>query len=716
MPFATDEEIRIAHDLLLKGKKTFDSQRINVIKEDNSCYVQACPGSGKTTALLAKLIILANKMPLPEGKGVCVLTHTNVAIDEIKARVGQKADILFKYPNFFGTIQTFLHKYITSAALHYFYGSQITYVDDDISKIVLLKKYGRLAYGNKLKNYIYAKIASKEHAIDNDEIAAWGGNELLVAANVIRKKGPRSAQYNFIVGKYKLTDIPDDVKQLISHKKKMIVESHEIEMIRSSKMDWLNQKIIIDKQSISISSDTGQEYLRIKEEMFNEGILSFDDAYDLAFRYIREKGLDFSSISDKRFKYLFIDEVQDCDKKQVELIKTIFNDEKVITQRFGDYCQAIYDTEENNGVQNEELRSGNVLYIRDSNRFGEKTAKPLRSLCMEDNHLLTGNEDVPSIKPIIITYKDPLLVLPKYAEILNSTLIPEMNNFSVLEIANNERKEDPLHRLNVKACGWVGKKGANERKRYIESYFPMGEKKNGRNKIEGDSFTNFISKKPNGSTKDYATAIIHGILKYLDLCGITNGNRRHTRTSLLDFLASKAIEMKENFLGNVMNWALLVVQDNDFEAVGSIKESIHQYIRDILLPSFETESSSEAERFFWATIEDFNSDVEVNQGNIFHTDRIDIEVATVHSIKGETHASTLYLETYYNKKHESERLADQFKGIPYTGTDDDISKSLRVIYVGASRPRYLLCVALQKDRFDNIDCPELREIWDIVES
>ena len=88
MPFATDEEIKIAHDILLDGKKPFDDQRTGVIKEDKSCYVQACPGSGKTTALLAKLIILANKMPLPEGKGICVLTHTNVAIDEIKARVG----------------------------------------------------------------------------------------------------------------------------------------------------------------------------------------------------------------------------------------------------------------------------------------------------------------------------------------------------------------------------------------------------------------------------------------------------------------------------------------------------------------------------------------------------------------------------------------------------------------------------------------------------
>lgn len=91
MAFATDEEIKMAHEVLLKGKDPFDETRVDIIKNDSSCYVQASPGSGKTTALLAKLVILANKLPLADGKGVCVLTHTNVAIDEIKAKVGPKA-------------------------------------------------------------------------------------------------------------------------------------------------------------------------------------------------------------------------------------------------------------------------------------------------------------------------------------------------------------------------------------------------------------------------------------------------------------------------------------------------------------------------------------------------------------------------------------------------------------------------------------------------
>lgn len=553
MPFATDEELKIAHDILLKDKKPFDSTKVNIIKEDSSCYVQACPGSGKTTTLLAKLIILANKMPLPEGKGICILTHTNVAIDEIKAKLGTKADVLFRYPNFFGTIQTFLHKYVTAAALHYFYGSQIAYVDNDVANAVLLNKYSKLPIGkSKLKGRLYRQTISREHDIDAAEIEMLGGVDMLMAANVIKKK-KRVNKYIFQLTDYNWRKIPEEYKSLVRAKKDKIISSQGKEAVLSYKVDWENNKIITNSGPIGVDSPSGAEYMKIKKEMFSEGILSFQDAYDLAFRYIREKKLDFSSFSYKRFKYLFIDEVQDCDGQQVDLIKKIFDERKVVIQRFGDYCQAIYQGEENDVAENNELKGANFLYIHNSNRFGENIAKPLRTLCIEDNHQLRGNEEVPSVKPIIITYENPLSVLPKYVELLSTTLIPEIDNRSILDIANKERQEDPLHRINIKACGWVGKKGASAQKRFIESYFPSFEKKNAEPRVEGISFNEFMLKNIHGTIKEHAISIIQGILKYMDLCEIKNDNRRYTKTSFLEFLSTTTIEYKEKFLKEVMN-------------------------------------------------------------------------------------------------------------------------------------------------------------------
>ncbi len=718
MPFATDEEIKIANDILLKGKKPFDAIKINIIKEDSSCYVQACPGSGKTTTLLAKLIILANKMPLPEGKGICVLTHTNVAIDEIKAKLGTKADVLFRYPNFFGTIQTFLHKYVTAAALHYFYGSQITYVDDEMSNAVFLKKYYKLpSRESKLRGLIFARTASKEHIINAPEIEALGGMDRLMAANVIKKEGKRVVKYDFQLAGYNLDNIPHKYRHLIRAKRDNILNSQGKEIILSYKVDWENNKIITnsDPKGIGVDSPSGTEYMKIKEEMFSEGILSFQDAYDLAFRYIREKELDFSRFSDKRFKYLFIDEVQDCDGLQVDLIQKIFDENKVVIQRFGDYCQAIYERDECNGPENEKLKDKQVLHIHDSIRFGEKIAKPLRSLCMVPNDKLVGNDEIPSVTPIIITYENPLSVLPKYVELLNTTLIPEMDNRSILDIANKEKLEDPLHRINIKACGWVGKKGASAQKRYIESYFPPFEKKNAGPKVEGVSFNEFILKNLHGTIKEHATSIIQGILKYLDLCEIRNGNRRYTKTSFLEFLTATNIEQKEHFLKEVMNWALLIAKSNSDDDINKIRSTIHQYITETLLPLYGKEETPDALSFFDTINENPSEGQAMEHRNVYHGDngKIAIEVSTVHAVKGETHAATLYLETFYNRHHESDRLAEQFKGVAYTGTDADTLKTLRVAYVGMSRPRYMLCVAIQQDRFDKIDCDELRDIWKV---
>lgn len=715
MSFATDEEIRAAHEILLKGKKPFDEQRVRIIKSNNSCYVQACPGSGKTTALLAKLVILANRMPLPEGKGVCVLTHTNVAIDEIKAKVGLKAEALFHYPNFFGTIQSFLHKYVTAAALHYFYGSQIEYVDDDVAKAVLMKKYCNLDRKNKLKGFVYCQIVSREHIVTDEEIDAWGGADALLAAKVIKKKGPRSSKYVFQFKDYDFANVPVAVQKSIRFRNKRIIDIEGREMILDAQIDWPNKKVIINQRRIGLSSESGIEFVKLKEEMFREGILTFGDAYDLAFRYIEEKGLDFSAFSEKRFQYLFIDEVQDCNRQQVALIQKLFADDKVIIQRFGDYCQAIYQGDGSDGADIVELKDERVLYIRNSNRFGENIAKPLRTLCMEDNSALVGNEDVYSAKPVIISYDNPLTVLPRFVGLLESIRIPEMGNLSILEIAKKEQEKDPLHRLNVKACGWVGKVGANSQKRFIESYFPAFERKKVKTRIEGDAFDDFIPKNQLDSVKDCASSIIQGVLKFLDLCDVNNGGRRYTRSSFLDFLTTINIDSRNGFLSNVMNWALKVVIGDD-DDLHQVKNCIYQYLTEILLPLFGKEVTEEATAFFYADYGGYDDEQATANGNIYHGQKIDVEVGTVHSVKGETHVATLYLETFYDGDHESERLANQFKGEAYAGNNNDVIKSLKVAYVGMSRPSYLLCVAMQKDRFEAIDCRELREIWDVVEA
>ena len=108
----SNDEIRNAEKILLPNGKEFDEERKVFIRNFNTIDLQAVPGSGKTTALLAKLVILERRLPFADGSGILVLSHTNGAIDEIKEKIQNHSPKLFSYPNFIGTIQSFVDEFL----------------------------------------------------------------------------------------------------------------------------------------------------------------------------------------------------------------------------------------------------------------------------------------------------------------------------------------------------------------------------------------------------------------------------------------------------------------------------------------------------------------------------------------------------------------------------------------------------------------------------
>lgn len=106
--------------------------RLDVIRFLDHLDVEACPGSGKTTLLVAKLAILARYWT--EGRrGICVLSHTNVARHEIERRLGSTPEgkRLLSYPHFVGTIHAFVNEFL---ALPWLRSKPypVSVIDDDI--------------------------------------------------------------------------------------------------------------------------------------------------------------------------------------------------------------------------------------------------------------------------------------------------------------------------------------------------------------------------------------------------------------------------------------------------------------------------------------------------------------------------------------------------------------------------------------------------------
>ena len=109
-----------------------DAERQAALLENRSRDFNAVPGSGKTSLLAAKLLLLANKWPYV-NKGVCVLSHTNVAREEIARRLAYTAEgsKLLAYPHFIGTIHGFVNQFLALPALRAL-EMQVDVIDDDV--------------------------------------------------------------------------------------------------------------------------------------------------------------------------------------------------------------------------------------------------------------------------------------------------------------------------------------------------------------------------------------------------------------------------------------------------------------------------------------------------------------------------------------------------------------------------------------------------------
>ena len=136
---------------LIKDLNFDDVERRVALLENSSRDFNAVPGSGKTSLLAAKLLLLSKKWPHTR-KGICVLSHTNVARDEITRRLADTSDgiKLLGYPHFIGTIHSFVNQFFAMPMLRCL-GKTVDIIDDDIfaeKALELLQKsqYFKLRY------------------------------------------------------------------------------------------------------------------------------------------------------------------------------------------------------------------------------------------------------------------------------------------------------------------------------------------------------------------------------------------------------------------------------------------------------------------------------------------------------------------------------------------------------------------------------------------
>lgn len=322
-----------------------------------SCDVQAAPGNGKTTLLVAKLALLSRSWA-SRAQGVCVISHTNAAREEVEKKLFKHpaGAAFLSYPHFIGTVTAFIDRYI---ALPYLRGLcwSVQRIDDEV----------------------FAAVAG----------ARWRSKPALQNYARIRNGANRHALEGF-------------------------VSALELSPQFECNNDALPQRLAIRHRPRQPrpTNDTGIALEELKAELVNEGYYRFSDMTALARQAIDK----YPALIDRlrhRFPLVLLDEAQDTNGEQLALLDRIFS-EGVAYQRLGDQNQTLYEDE--NLTPDDYWRAGEgVIPLNETRRFGNKIAAFASRLTVRSAQEIVGVPGVRSRRSLILFDPDTIsAVLPAY--------------------------------------------------------------------------------------------------------------------------------------------------------------------------------------------------------------------------------------------------------------------------------------------------------------
>lgn len=594
--------------LLLPNGCCFANDARNVINSWDSNDILACPGSGKTTVLIAKLKLIADKSPLKDGRGVCVLSHTNVAVSELKAKLGKSAERLLSYPNFVGTIQTFVDQYITFPFLRQFANTSIQVVSDE-----------------DYANHLYSLICK------TDSKLKWFIDQ----------------QYNaFGVKRY------DSVVKFMAN----IYTDDEGGIHLSS----------VNRVLAGKSTNSAISYARaIQRLLSEEELIRYNDTYRYTLLTLKKYGSSLRTLLSRRFQYVFVDEYQDCSTLQRNVLDALFSGTETIFQKIGDVDQAIYNsTNDNTPVWQVE---DSYMSIAHSNRYSQEIADVL-SVLRTNQETIISSRGVQRIKPTLFVYDSSsrLRVIPTFIQEIQS---------------NGLAKPEGIY----KAVGMF----ENVSGLKISDYWPTFQKKVNQQSIVHfpDYISEISSALANGSLSLSERWIRKLLSKVLHYVGIKDeAEKEYGSISIKRYISNSFPQIYQSSI-----LSLSQIHDFSYSAVEKkVKEIFASLLGDGWLEIIP-DSFMQPVREPQVASEDSHI--------LYDESSISIVFDTVYGVKGETHDATLYLETETKKSSDIRRILPLLERKITQCKNELQEKSRRCIYVGFSRPKYLLCLAISEKTY-----------------
>lgn len=259
--------------------------------EDKKCFVlQGGAGSGKTETLKNVLEYISENYP---NKKIACITHTNLAVDEIKSRVGDKYTI--------STIHSFLNS--------------------------IIKDY---------KKNIFQCIFElfKVEKIERNELDFYGGDEK-------EQKKQEHEKYKKVYEKYakKLFTVTRD--RIDKPEGKKIYDDNPVTYNTNlnTRIEELNEII---KSQIEAKDYNKIQYNETRFDSYTDLTFGHDGLLEIAYQLFNSFPKIGKILQDK-FDYIFIDEYQDTNEKIIKIfLEHLPQSDTTVIGLFGDAMQSIY--------------------------------------------------------------------------------------------------------------------------------------------------------------------------------------------------------------------------------------------------------------------------------------------------------------------------------------------------------------------------------------
>lgn len=421
-----------------------------------------------------------------------------------------------------------------------------------------------------------------------------------------------------------------------------------------------------------------------------EGIMRYQDAYSYAKTAVDDLSETYTDLFSSRFQYVFIDEYQDCDSIQRQAITTIFNSVKCTVIKIGDSDQAIYNSSEDKTP--DWVPQDGFLPIMTSCRYNQEIANVICKLKKGDKNIVTFSGKTGD-KPVLLIF-DP----EKIDRVINGFI----NALETHGLYDNKGI--------YKAIGAVRKKDSSGLK--IGSYwseFDGSVKKQGEYNywVLVDEIATSLSEGNLYKAERIVRKLLCRILHYAKVRHPISG-KEYSITTIKRSLDDEYREIYRQWI-----YEMSRMQNIEGEAIDCL---MRQKINELLIiKNFNADDIFDCLPEYFLDKVAVVSQTEKSKKNVL-IDPIRgrrIEFDTIHGVKGETHDATLYLETDRQGASDLNRILPYY-GIGKLGSSDLFDYSRRLAYVGMSRPKKLLCVAMQAKTFEKSK-DAFTDDWEIID-